>query len=144
MASKEQTLARIRQALGRQKSEGAPDALPLFARRAAVTGHTQDLVNQFRRELEKVGGIVLDSRPVDDLTHYLESLLPPGERPTVAISDGAHARAKGIRERLSCRGVNVVPSFGEFVKAKRREVKESAARNLGDHHDAGLMEGYLG
>lgn len=81
-------LARIRASLGRTVGRSAPEKLPLFAGQVSANGNGR-LDAEFESEIEKVGGRIARVRSSEEVTAYLESLLPVDEKISVAISDGS-------------------------------------------------------
>jgi L-lactate utilization protein LutC len=115
--SKEHILAQIRTALGRSASTVAPEPLPPFARPHA-SKEIAELVSQFSRELEKVGGSITCVQTVEEIRKHCQRLFPADEFPSVAVSNGEVLREVGIREWLVADNRHIIPSFEEFLLAR--------------------------
>jgi len=111
--SKEHILANIRTALGREASTVAPEPLPPFARPHALRD-AAELVSQFSRELEKVGGSITRVQTVTEIRELLEKLFPADEFASVAVSNSEVLGWWGIREWLVSDNRHVIPSLEEF------------------------------
>jgi L-lactate dehydrogenase complex protein LldG len=107
--SKEHILAQIRTALGRPASTVAPEPLPPFARPHAAK-EIAELVSQFSRELEKVGGSITCLQTVEEIREQFQKLFPADEFPSVAVSNSEMLREVGIREWLVADDRHIVPS----------------------------------
>ena len=111
MANREDTLSRIRTALGPGRGNVTPlDRLP----RPASTAPLDQLRDQFMEELLKVGGNVECVAGSHLLPEHLEEFLKARGASGIAISDGVEALAPGLRKRLSAQGVRLIPSLREF------------------------------
>lgn len=125
MASKEETLTRIRAALGRDGSTTAPEILPPFS--STISGPSDESgIERFCAELERVSGRVTRIGSVDEIKAYIANLLPDDAPIVAAVSDGATVREAGIREWLAGRGAAIVPTLGEFSSARTEEDKETS------------------
>ena len=112
-SSKEVILAHIRTALGREGPTVAPEPLPPFARPHALR-EPGELVSQFSRELEKVGGSITRVETVEEIRELLQKLFPADEFASVAISNSEVSRRLGILEWLVSDNRRIIPSLEEF------------------------------
>lgn len=119
--SKEHILAQIRTALGRSASTVSPEPLPLFARPHA-SKEVAELVRQFSRELEKVGGSVACVETVAEIREHFQRLFPADEFPSVAVSNSEVLRQ--VREWLVADNRNIVPAFEEFLVENEKQAHE--------------------
>ncbi len=108
--SKEHILAQIRTALGRPASTVAPEPLPPFARPHAAK-EIAELVSQFSRELEKVGGSITCVQTVEETREQFQRSFPADEFSSVAVSNSEVLRQMGIREWLVADNRHIVPSI---------------------------------
>jgi L-lactate dehydrogenase complex protein LldG len=138
MSSKEELLSRIRQALGSARPDACvyPELPPASTEESRVDG----LVDRFKSEMERVGGRVSFVRSSKEVTDYLTALLPSNGRPIVAVSDGASDRERGLRDWLTGRGADLLPSLREYAKT----TQASAQENLNERYKRALFDASLG
>lgn len=98
-------LARIRASLGYAAKRSAPPRLPPFAGQTLVTD-SEKLSVEFESEIERVGGQVARAHCSEQVTAYLEKLLPVPDE--VATSDGPLIKELHVREWLLSRKTRVV------------------------------------
>jgi len=135
MGSKTEMLARIREALG-ALPQASPEYPPDLGASSSA-GDRWSLVNQFRSELERVGGKFNTVNSSAEIEEYVLKLLPEPRERLVAVSDGAASQEPGIRSRLLAEGAKLIPSLAEFAAADA-DLKDDRAAAA----DLGLMERY--
>ena len=138
--SKQHILANIRSALGRDAATVAVEPLPPFARPHALREAAQ-LVSQFSRELEKVGGSITRVETVEEIRELLQKLFPADEFASVAVSNSEVLRRLGIVELLVSDDRHIVPSLEEFWSG-RMQAAESEEPTYEYSHV--LLEASLG
>lgn len=139
MADKEKTLAKIRAALGRQGQAAPPDPLPPFTSSASMS---ENIVDRFCAELEKVSGRLARARSSDDVKNYIDKMLPRNALVKAAVSDGVMLSRAGIREWLAGRGARVLPTLAEFASADSTCEGEEAS--LMERYKRELIDADLG
>jgi L-lactate dehydrogenase complex protein LldG len=122
----ETMLDRVRVAL---RGSAAPVPLPEPVRFEIVAGEPP--VDGFCRELELVGGTSQCIGSTTELKQYIEKLLPPGEPCSVALSNGAGIKQSGLREWLTDRGIEVVPTFSESQSSQKDYVRRLLKARIG-------------
>jgi L-lactate dehydrogenase complex protein LldG len=142
MSSKEELLSRIRQALGPSRPDVCtyPERAPFGVAEIDPAA----LVDQFKAEMERVGGRVSFVHSSKEVTDYLTALLPSKGRPLVAVSDGAADREHGLRDWLAARGADLLPSLREYAKTARAPGAGPAEDSLTDRYKRALFEAGLG
>lgn len=138
MADKQEMLARIRAALGRDESTLAPAALPAFSFRS-VAQTPEETINRFCSELEKVSGRVSRIDSPAAIKNYLENLIAKDAPASVAVSDAEALGDIGLREWLKACGASVTPTLREFAQADAHESDLQAATRA---IDTTLIESY--
>jgi L-lactate dehydrogenase complex protein LldG len=139
--NKEQMLAQIRVALGRDTSPTVPLPLPPVSSRAVTIAH-ETLIGQFSSELEKVGGCITRVSSIDGIREPLLRLLAPDAALTVAASDGHIIRALGIREWLVELNVSVVPTLREFTAPGRQDSEAQPSPGPRNRREGETLEQY--
>ena len=110
-------LAQIRNALGRPGAPVIPEPLPPFDSHIPTEDKAR-LVENFSRELERVGGRVTSARSTEELRQVLQELSAAEDYATVAVSACEVLDQLGLREWLVSTRRQVVPSLKEFMMAE--------------------------
>jgi L-lactate dehydrogenase complex protein LldG len=110
-------LTRISAALGRAGSTVEPEPLPAFSF-GAPWGAGGDL-EEFCRELERVGGRVRRVRSRAEILAGVEELLAREAGGPVAVSDGRLLHELGVRGRVEASGREVIPAFKEYAAGRK-------------------------
>lgn len=139
--NKEQMLSRIRAALGRDAVTTEPVELMPFGARTTRQS-VEELLDQFRTELEMVGGHVATVASTDEVRCYLGKLISADTSIEVALSDGVILRELGVAEFLSTSGVQVVSPLPEFAATETQQTKSTATGEFSRHDESDLMERY--
>lgn len=113
-------LARIRASLGRTAGRSAAEKLPFFTSQVSTNGNGR-LDAEFELELEKVSGRMARVRSSEEVTAYLESLLPVDEDISVALSDGPLIDELRVAEWLQARHTPVVARPEEHAAMSSNE-----------------------
>ncbi|HXG91236.1 MAG TPA: lactate utilization protein [Blastocatellia bacterium] len=142
MADKQETLARIRAALGRDKTI-APKPLASFTPRA-VNATDEELTSRFCLELERVSARVTRISSADEIKNYLKSLLPKDAPATVAVSDSRALIDAGLREWLAERGANILPTLKEFASSQSPRVNGNNGAELMESYKRELVQASIG
>ena len=115
MSAKEEIMGRIRRALS-DTPAGRGEEAPVLERPQRLRPTDEGLTGQFRREMEKLGGRVVEADSEPELNEYIDGVL--GECTRVAVSDVVSMRLPGICNRLRARGIEIVPSLGRFASPR--------------------------
>jgi L-lactate dehydrogenase complex protein LldG len=105
-------MRRIRHALA-DSPHGRGEEKPALERAQASRRGEEGLADQFRNEMEKLGGRVVETPSEEKLNEYIAGFLQPGMR--VAVSDVVSTRWPGICDRISAKGIEIVPALREFA-----------------------------
>lgn len=112
---KDEILAQIREALGRQERQNVnPESLRPFRARTLELKE-EERVELFVCELEKVGADAVRPRSTDGVMERLNDILDANPEGPIAVSDGEALRRLGLRKRLEAKGRRVVPTLREFI-----------------------------
>lgn len=100
-------LARIKASLGHAAKRPAPPRLTPFISQTPVVD-SEKLSAEFESEIETVGGQVARVHSSQEVTTYLDRLLPVNDERSIAISDGSLLEELRLREWLLARTTRLV------------------------------------
>jgi L-lactate dehydrogenase complex protein LldG len=153
LASKEETLERIRKALGKPVSAAVTRSFSKTssARHKPATHspspvYDAQLLARFCEEVEKLGAKAVCVESHDEILEYLKNFIETGSAGSVAVSDGAMIRDSAIREWLASQGIAIVPTLREFATTieDSNSGLSAGAPSLMDRYKAVLIDARLG
>jgi L-lactate utilization protein LutB len=112
LSAREEIMGKIRRALSDSPDTRGGET-PALERAQPVRSADGSLVTQFRIEMEKLGGRVVDAGTEDEIKGYIGGLLTDCK--SVAVSDEISARWPGICDGIRGRGIEIVPALREFA-----------------------------
>src|SRR5262249_40125796 len=112
---------------------GRDQEAPVLERSQPVRSPDKELAGQFRGEMDKLGGCVVDAGSEEKINEYIEGLLKNCSR--VAVSDGVSDRWPSICARIRGKGIEIVPALREFAKSPWSP-KETPARAAAEDQDS--------
>src|SRR5262245_14550280 len=121
-------MSRIRRALSDSPASRDREA-PVLERSQPIRSPDGGLADQFRGEMEKLGGRVVDANSEASINEYIEGLLKHCSR--VALSDCVSTRWPNICDRIRGMGIEIVPALREFAKSTRAP-RETPAPSSGE------------
>ena len=105
-------MGRIRRALSDSPDRRGGET-PVLERSQPLRSADEGLAGQFRVEMEKLGGRVVDAGSEDQINQYIGGLLTDCK--SVAVSDEISARWPGICDQIRRRGIEILPALREFA-----------------------------
>src|SRR5215469_15528462 len=112
-------MGRIRRALSDSPGRRGGET-PVLERSQPLRSADEGLAGQFRVEMEKLGGRVVDTGSLDQINEYIGALVVGCK--SVAVSDEISARWPGISDQIRGRGIEIVPALREFAAPAKREM----------------------
>ena len=126
MSAKEEIMGRIRRALSDSPGKRGGET-PVLERSQPVRSPDEGLAGQFRVEMEKLGGRVVDTSTLGQINEYIGGLL--GDSKSVAVSDEISARWPGVCDQIRGRGIEIVPALREFAGPAKSTVGRIGGRS---------------
>src|SRR5215831_19518450 len=105
-------MGRIRRALSDSPGRRGGET-PVLERSQPLRSPDEGLAGQFRGEMEKLGGRVVDAGSEDQISEFIGGLLTGCK--SVAVSDEISARWPGICDQIRLRGIAILPALREFA-----------------------------